>query len=79
MPKTRLVTVSSVLRIIVPGEKYLTATPKGAAYVMMTGLRSPHSEDVEVEEALLERCLQLIDQAETIRNLTNYHWWPQTA
>ncbi len=33
----------------------------------------------EVEEALLERCLQLLDQAETIRNLTNYHWWPQTA
>jgi hypothetical protein len=33
----------------------------------------------EVEEALLERCLQLLDQAETIRDLTNYHWWPQTA
>ena len=33
----------------------------------------------EVEEALLERCLQLLGQAETIRDLTNYHWWPQTA
>jgi transposase len=33
----------------------------------------------EVEEALLERCLQLFGQAETIRNLTNYHWWPQTV
>ena len=36
-------------------------------------------EICEVEEALLERCLQLLDQAETIKNLTNYHWWPQTA
>jgi transposase len=33
----------------------------------------------QVEEALLERCLQLLGQAETIRDLTNYHWWPQTA
>ena len=33
----------------------------------------------EVEEALLERCLQLLDQAGTIRDLTNYHCWPQTA
>ena len=36
-------------------------------------------EIYEVEEALLERCLQLLDQAGTIRDLTNYHWWPQTA
>ena len=36
-------------------------------------------EICEVEEALVERCLQLLDQAETIKNLTNYHWWPQTA
>jgi len=33
----------------------------------------------EVEEALLERCLQLLGQARTIRDLTNYHWWPQAA
>ena len=33
----------------------------------------------EMEEALVERCVQLLDQAETIRDLTNYHWWPQTA
>jgi transposase len=36
-------------------------------------------EICEVEEALLGRCLELLDQAETIKNLTNYHWWPQTA
>ena len=30
----------------------------------------------EVEEALLERCHQLLDQAKTIRYLTTYHWWP---
>ncbi len=33
----------------------------------------------EIEETLMERCVQLLDQAETIRNLTNYHWWPQEA
>ena len=33
----------------------------------------------EVEEALVERCLELLDQPEAIRKLTNYHWWPQTA
>jgi transposase len=33
----------------------------------------------ELEEALVERCEQLLEQTETIRNLTNYHWWPQAA
>jgi transposase len=33
----------------------------------------------EVEEALVERCVQLLDQHETIRDLTNYHWWPEAA
>jgi transposase len=33
----------------------------------------------EIEEALMERCEQLLDQTETIRDLTNYHWWPQAA
>jgi transposase len=33
----------------------------------------------EVEDALVERCVELLDQAETIRGLTNYHWWPQEA
>jgi transposase len=33
----------------------------------------------EIEEALVERCVQLHDQSESIRNLTNYHWWPQAA
>jgi hypothetical protein len=30
-----------------------------------------------LEEALVERCVQLLDQAETIEDLTNDHWWPQ--
>jgi Transposase len=51
LPKTRLLTVSSVLRIIGAGV-VLTATPKGAADVMMSGLRrssqSSSSADVEV-------------------------------
>jgi transposase len=33
----------------------------------------------EIEEALLERCIELHDQSESIRDLTNYHWWPQAA
>ncbi len=36
-------------------------------------------EICELEEALVERCVQLLDQAGTIRDLTNYHWWPQAA
>jgi len=27
----------------------------------------------------VERCVEMLDQAETIRGLTNYHWWPQEA
>jgi hypothetical protein len=27
----------------------------------------------------VERCVQLLDQTQTIRDLTNYHWWPQAA
>jgi transposase len=33
----------------------------------------------EIEEALVVRCVELLDQTEVIRDLTNYHWWPQTA
>ena len=33
----------------------------------------------EIEQTLLERCVQLLDQAESIKVLTNYHWWPQTT
>jgi transposase len=36
-------------------------------------------EITEVEQALVERCVQLLDQSESIRDLTNYHWWPQAA
>jgi len=31
----------------------------------------------EVEEVLVQRCVELLDQPEAIRDLTNYHWWPQ--
>jgi transposase len=33
----------------------------------------------EIEDALVERCVQLLDQAGTIKELTNYQWWPQAA
>ena len=42
-------------------------------------LASNHKEMLFEESALVERCVELLDQAETIRNLTSYHWWPQSA
>jgi transposase len=37
-------------------------------------------EEIEqIEQTLKHRCVQLLDQAELIEGLTNYHWWPQTA
>jgi hypothetical protein len=33
----------------------------------------------EIEKVLMERCVELHDQSEAIRDLTNYHWWPQVA
>ena len=33
----------------------------------------------EIEQTLFDRCVELLDQAELIEGLTNYHWWPQTA
>ena len=33
----------------------------------------------EMEQALVERCVELLDEVETIRGLANYHWWPQAA
>ena len=39
----------------------------------------PFEEIEELEEALVERCVELLEQAEAIRDLTNYHWWPREA
>lgn len=37
-------------------------------------------EEIEgVEEALMQRCVELLDQPEAIRDLTSYHWWPRAA
>jgi hypothetical protein len=33
----------------------------------------------EMEQALVKRCVELTDQAETIGDLTNYHWRLQAA
>lgn len=33
----------------------------------------------EIEQTLMERCIELLDQAELIKRLTNYHWWPRAA
>jgi transposase len=33
----------------------------------------------QIEQALVQRCVELLGQASIISNLTNYHWWPQAA
>lgn len=33
----------------------------------------------ELEDTLVARCVELLDQTEAIRDLTNYHWWPQAS
>ena len=33
----------------------------------------------EVEEILVKRCRQIINQPDFIRGLTNFSWWPETA
>lgn len=39
----------------------------------------PFEEIEELEEALVERCVELLEQPEAIRDLTNYHWWPEAG
>ncbi|MEO1560061.1 MAG: IS630 family transposase, partial [Cyanobacteria bacterium J06632_19] len=31
----------------------------------------------QVEEVLIERCRQIIDRPDFVRNLTNFYWWSQ--
>ena len=33
----------------------------------------------ELEDTLVERCVELLDQTEAIRDLTDYHWWPKAS
>ena len=51
-------------------------------------MASEHSEAIanrlfeeisEGEDALVQRCVELLAQPRTIKDLTNYHWWPQAA
>jgi len=55
-----------------PAERLWPLTNEGLA----NGL---FEEIEEIEQALVERCLELLDQTETIKGLTNYHWWPQAV
>ncbi len=32
-----------------------------------------------LEEALVKRCVALLEQSELIRSTTLYHWWPDAA
>jgi len=43
-------------------------------------LANRHFEEMDdLEEVLVERCVSLGDQPETIRSYTLYHWWPEAA
>jgi len=76
-------------KVEVPEGMHLEYLPSGSPELMPAerlwpltneALANRHFEEIEqVEEALVERCVQLLDQAQTIRNLTNYHWWPREA
>ena len=55
-----------------PAERLWPLTNEGVA----NGL---FEEIEEIEQALVERCLELLDERETIKGLTNYYWWPQAA
>jgi transposase len=55
-----------------PAERLWPLTNEGVANRLF-------EEIEELEEVLVERCVQLLDQTEAIRDLTNYHWWPQAA
>lgn len=55
-----------------PAERLWPLTNEAVANRLFEGIE-------EIEQALVKRCVELIDQPEAIRDLTNYHWWPQAA
>jgi transposase len=57
---------------LMPAERLWPLTNEGVANRLF-------EEIEELEEALVERCVQLLDQPESIRELTSYHWWPAAA
>jgi transposase len=57
---------------LMPAERLWPLTNEGVANRLF-------EEIEELQEALVERCLELLNQTEIIRDLTNYHWWPQAA
>jgi transposase len=57
---------------LMPAERLWPLTNEGVANGIF-------EEIEEIEEALVERCLELLDQTQTITDLTNYHWWPKEA
>ncbi len=55
---------------LMPAERLWPLTNEAVANGML-------EEIEEMEEARIERCVQLLDQAELIKGLANFHWWPQ--
>jgi len=70
----------------IPEGIHLEFLPKGSPELMPAKRLWPLTNEgvanglfEQIEEALVQRCVELLDQPDLIRDLTNYHWWPQTA
>jgi len=73
----------------VPEGIHLEFLPKGSPELMPAERLWPLTNEAlanglfeeieEVEEALMHRCVELLDQPAAIRELTDYHWWPRAA
>jgi len=70
----------------IPEGIHLEFLPKGSPELMPAERLWPLTNEgvanglfEQIEEALVQRCVELLDQPDLIRDLTNYHWWPQTA
>jgi len=71
----------------VPEGIHLEFLPKGSPELMPAERLWPLTNEAlanglfeeieEIEEALVKRCVELLEQPGIIRELTNYHWWPQ--
>jgi transposase len=73
----------------IPEGVHLEFAPSGSPELMPAerlwpltneSLANREFEGIEgVEQALESRCVELLEQSDIIRGLTNYHWWPQAA
>jgi len=67
----------AVFALPLPGA---TALREAVAAFGRSTVANRYFEEVEeLEEALVKRCVTLLDQPEHIRSYIRYHWWPEAA